>query len=101
LVVEGVGGEDRVGLARGDQRAEVMVAEVAGGFFNGFAMGFGVGGGVDGPKMEGNLEAGAEFFDEGLVGQGFFAAEGVVDVDRGEADAEGSARLSVGGMEQE
>ena len=44
-------------------------------------------------EMERNVERDAEVFDEVLVGVGFFAAEAVMDVDGGEADAEGSRRV--------
>ena len=101
LVVEGVGGEDGVGLAGGEEVAEGCVAEVASCLFDGFAVGGGVGGGVDAPGVEGDFEAGAEGFDEGLVGVGFGTPEAVVDVDGGEAGAEGVARESVGGAEEE
>ena len=37
LVVEGVGGEDGVGVAGGEEGGEEVVADGAGGFFDGFA----------------------------------------------------------------
>ncbi len=40
LVVEGVGGEDGAGLAGGDEGAKVVVAEIAGRFFDGLAIGW-------------------------------------------------------------
>ena len=43
----------------------------------------------------------AEIFDEALVGVGFVAAKAVMDVDCGEADAEGFAWGVVCGMESE
>ena len=52
-------------------------------------------------EVEGDVEADAEVFDELLVGVGFFAAEVVVDVDGGEADAEGVVFGGVGGVEGE
>ena len=52
-------------------------------------------------EVEGDFEADAEVFDELLVGVGFFAAEAVVDVDGGEAYAEGVAFGGVGGVEGE
>jgi hypothetical protein len=81
LVVEGVGGEDAVGLAGGDEGGEVLVADGAGGFFDGLVcLGYSVwDAGL--MKVEGDVEAGAEGFDEALVGVGLFAAEAVVDVD--------------------
>jgi hypothetical protein len=90
LVVEGVGGEDGVGVAGGEEGGEEFVAEVAGGFFDGLGISRGArfgyaGGNVGLMKMERNVEGDAEVFDELLVGAGFFAAEAVVDVDCGEA----------------
>jgi hypothetical protein len=38
--------------------------------------------------MQGDFKAAAEVFDEGLVGVRFVAAQGVVDVYGGEANAE-------------
>ena len=106
LVVEGVGGEDAVGVAGGEEGGEEFVACVAGGFFDGLGIsrGAGVGdagGDVGVVEVEGDVEADAEVFDELLVGVGFFAAEVVVDVDGGEADAEGVAGGGVGGVEGE
>ena len=102
LVVEGVGGEDGVGLAGGDEGVEEVVAEGAGGLFDGLA---GLGdtiGDVDLMKVEGNVEAGAEGFDKLLVGGGLFRiADSVVDVGGAEADAEGFAGGGVGGVEGE
>ena len=88
LVVEGVGGEDGVGVAVGDEGGEVVVAEVAGGFFDGLAGWADSVGDVGLVDVEGDFEAGAEVGDELLVGVGFCAADAVVDVDGGEADAE-------------
>jgi hypothetical protein len=51
--------------------------------------------------MERDCEAVAEVFDEALVGFGFFGTEGVVDVDGGEADAEGVPGQGVGGVGEE
>jgi len=45
LVVEGVGGEDAVGVAGGEEGGEEFVAGVAGGFFDG--LGIAVGAGLD------------------------------------------------------
>lgn len=42
-------------------------------------------------EVEGDVVGDAEVFDEALVGVGFGAAQAVVDVDGGEADAEGLA----------
>ena len=53
------------------------------------------GGDVGVVEVEGDVEVDAEVFDELLVGVGFFAAEVVVDVDGGEADAE---RVALGGV---
>ena len=52
-------------------------------------------------EVEGDFEAGAEVGDELLVGVGFGAAEAVVDVDGGEAYAEGVVVGVVGGVEGE
>ena len=101
LVVEGVGGEDGVGVAGGEEGGEVVVADGAGGLFDGLAC-FGDAGGDAGlVEVEGDVEGDAEVFDEALVGVGFFAAKAVVDVDGGEADAEGFACGGVGGVEGE
>ncbi len=86
LVVEGVGGEDAVGVAGGEEGGEEIVAGVAGGFFDGFGVATGSGfgdaaGNVGVVEVERDVEADAEVFDEALVGVGFFAAEVVVDVD--------------------
>jgi len=90
LVVEGVGGEDGVGVAGVEEGGEEVVAGVAGGLFDGLGVTFGAGfgdalGDVGLMEMEGDVEGDAEVFDEALVGVGFFAAEVVVDVDGGEA----------------
>ena len=70
LVVEGVGGEDGVGVAGGDEGVEEVVADGSGGFFDGLAVLGGSGGDVDAVKVEGDIEAGAEGFDEFVVGGG-------------------------------
>ena len=107
LVVEGVGGEDAVGVAKGDEGGEVLVADGAGGLFDslGLAGGAGFGDAVGDAgvvEVEGDVEAGAEGFDELMVGGGFFGgADAVVDVGGGEADAEGFAGCGVGGVEGE
>jgi hypothetical protein len=51
--------------------------------------------------VEGDVEADAEVFDELLVGVGFFAAKVVVDVDCGEAYAEGLTWGGVGCVKSE
>lgn len=99
LVVQGVGGEDGVGLAGAEEGGEEGVAEGAGGFFEGFAGGAGVGGDVDVVGMEGDGEGGAEVGDEVEVGVGFGAAEAMVEVGGGEADAEGGGAGLDGGVE--
>ncbi len=71
LVVEGVGGEDGVGVAGGEEGAEEVVADVAGGFFDGLAVLGGAGGDVGVVEVEGNVELNAEVLDEGEVGVGF------------------------------
>ena len=101
LIVEGVCGEDVGGVARDQQGSEDLVAEVSGGFLDGFVVGGGTGGGVDRVNAEGDFKAVAEVSDKGLVGVGFGCAEGVVDVDGGEADSESVAGEGVGGVEQE
>ncbi len=101
LVVEGVGGEDGVGMAGGEEGGEEVVADRAGGFFDGFA---GLGDAVRDVglvKVEGNVEADAEVSDELLVAVGFCAAKAVMDVGGAQADAEGFARGGVGGVEGE
>ena len=86
LVVEGVGGEDGVGLAGGDEGVEEVVADGSGGFFDGLGISRGTGLGDSGGdvglvEVEGDVEAGAEGFDELAVGGGFFGgADAVVDV---------------------
>ena len=47
------------------------------------------------------MEGIAQLLDEGLVDCGLGAAEGVVDMDRGEADTEGVFGKGVGGVEEE
>jgi hypothetical protein len=102
LVVEGVCGEDGVGLAGGDEGVEEVVADGAGGFFDGFTCLGDAGRDVDAMKMERDVEAGAEGFDELAVGGGFFGgADAVVDVGGAEADAEGVMLRGVGGVEGE
>ena len=101
LVVEGVGGEDAVDVARGQESGEEFVACVAGGLFDGFGIAMGAGfddtcGNVGLVQVEGDIEADAEVFDELLVSVGFFAAKVVVDVDCGKAYAEGLASGGVG-----
>jgi len=96
-----VGGEDGVGVAGGEEVVEGGVTEVAGGLFEGLAGGGDAGGDVDVEEMQREFEAGAEVGDEGGVGVGFCATEVVVDVNGGEDDAEGFARLAVGGVEGE
>jgi hypothetical protein len=104
LVVEGVGGEDAIGVAGGEEGGEEFVAGVACGFFDGFGIATGsvlgdAAGNVGVVEVEGDVEVDAEVFDELLVGVGLFAAEVVVDVDGGEAYAEGFALGSVGRVE--
>jgi hypothetical protein len=102
LVVEGVGGENGVGLAGGDEGVEEVVADGSGGFFDGLAVLGGAGGDVDAMKVKGDVEAGAEGFDELVVGGRFFrGADAVVDVGGAEADAKGVAGGVVGGVEGE
>jgi hypothetical protein len=106
LVVEGVGGEDGVGVAGGEEGGEDVVADVAGGFLDSFGISVGTGlrdasGDVGVVKVEGDVEGDAKVFDESLVDVGFFAAELMVDVNGGEAYAEGFAGGGVGGVEGE
>mgnify|MGYP001557070788 CR=1 FL=1 len=101
LVVEGVGGEDGVGVAGGDEGVEEVVADGAGGFFEGFFVGGGALGDAGLMEVEGDFEADAEVFGEALVGIGLFVADAVMDMDGGEADAEGVVFGSVGGVEGE
>ena len=100
LVVEGVGGEDGVGLAGGDEGVEEVVADGSGGFFDRLAGSGGPLGDVGLVDVERDVEFGAEGFDEVAVGSGFFGgADAVVDVGGGEAYAEGLAWGGVGGVE--
>jgi hypothetical protein len=101
LVVEGVGGEDGVGVAGVEQGGEEFVAGVAGGFFDGFMFGDCSLLHVGLMEVEGDVEGDAEVFDELLVGVGLFPAEVVVDVDGGEAYSEGFAWSGVGCVEGE
>ena len=100
LVVEGVGGEDGVGVAGGDEGAEEVVAGLAGGLFEGLAVFGGAGGDVGSVDVEGDVELDAEVLHEGEVGVGFGGfADAVVDVDGGETDSEGFAGGGVGFVE--
>jgi hypothetical protein len=101
LVVEGVGGEDGVDVSGGEEGRKEIVSDVAGGFFDCFFCFGDTGRDVGVVEVEGNVEGDAEVFDEALVGVRFFAAEGVVDVDGGEAYAEGFVMGCVGGVEGE
>ncbi len=72
-----MGGEDGVGLAGGDEGVEEVVADGAGGFFDGLGISSCAGlcdsgGDVGLVDVEGDVEAGAEGFDEVAVGGGFF-----------------------------
>ncbi len=101
LVVASVRGEDAGGGAAEDEVFKDRVAGSAGGLFEGLAVSGGAGGDVCLVKVEGDGEAGTESFDEVLVAVGGLAADAVVDVNRGEADAEGLAGKGVGVMESE
>ena len=97
-----MGGEDGVGLTGGDEGAEEVVTDGSGGFLDGLAILGGSGGDAGAVEVEGDVEAGAEGFDELLVGGGFFGgADAVVDVSGAEADTEGVAGCGVGGVEGE
>ena len=99
LVVEGVGGEDGVGVAGAEEGGEEIVAQGAGGLFDGLS-GFGrAGGDVCVVKVERDFEADAEVFDETLVGVGLGCAEAVIDVDCAQADAESVVPGCIGGVE--
>jgi len=101
LVVEGVGGEDGVGVSGGEEGGEEVVADSAGGLFDRLAgLGYAVGdAGL--VEVEGDVVGDAEVLDEALVGVGLGAAKAVMNVDGGEADAEGFAGGGVGGLEGE
>ncbi len=99
LVVCGMGGGDGIRGAGGEEVAEGFVAEIAGGLFDGFGVGLEAGGGVDAAEDEGNGEVAAERFNELLVLIGGLAAEAVVDMDGGEAEAQGGLGEVVGGVE--
>jgi hypothetical protein len=91
LVVEGVGGENGVGVAGCEEGGEELIADCAGGLFDGLVGFRDTLGHACVVEMEGDVVRDAEIFDEALVGIGFFAAQAVVDVGGGEADAEGLA----------
>jgi len=99
LVVEGVGGEDTVGVTGGEEGVEEVVAEGTGRFLDAFVSFGDTLGDVGVVEMEGDVEADAKVFDEALVGVGFGSAKAVVNVDGAEADAEGFAGCGVGGVE--
>jgi len=102
LVVEGVGGEDRVSVAGGDEGAEEVVADAAGSLFEGLAGSRSSSGDIGVADMERDVELDAEGFDELLIGVGFGGgADAVVDVRCGQAYAEGVTLGAVGGMESE
>jgi hypothetical protein len=101
LVIEGVGGEDAVDVAGGEEVGEEVVPGIAGGFLDAFACGGDAFGDVGVVEVEGDAEADAEILDELLISVGFFAAEVVVDVDSGEAYAERVVFGGVGGVEGE
>jgi hypothetical protein len=102
LIVEGMGGEDGVGVAGGDEVVEEVVTNGAGGLFDSLAGSGGAGGDVGLVDVERDFEASAEVCDEVLVGEGFSGGtDAVVDVDSGEADAEGVVFCGVGGVEGE
>ena len=102
LVVEGVGGEDGVGVAGGDEGAEEVVADGAGGLFEGLAGLRSSGGDVDVMDVEGDVELDAEVLDEAKIGVGFGGgADAVVDVRGGETYSESIAPGGVGGVEGE
>jgi hypothetical protein len=89
LVVEGVGGEDAVGVAGGDESVEEVVADGAGCLFDGLVcLGYAVGD-ICAVEVKRDVEVDAEVFDELLVGVGLCSAKTVVDVDCAEAYAEG------------
>ena len=75
LVVEGVGSEDGVGVAGGDEGGEEVVTDGAGGLFDclaGLGDSFGNAGVVD---VKGDVQAGAEVANEVEVGVGFLRRE--------------------------
>ncbi len=86
LVVEGVRGGYCVERGFGDELAEPLVAEAAGGFFDGLGgfAGCGVGLGlrshIDARLMEGQAETGGEVAGKDQIGVGLFAAQAVVEV---------------------
>jgi hypothetical protein len=89
LVVEGVGGEDGVGVAGRDEGTEEGVANLASGLFQGFAVFSGAGWNVGPVNVKSDAELNAEVLNEGEVGIGFGCfADAVVHVDGGESDAE-------------
>ena len=102
LIVEGVGGEDGVGVAGGKKGAEEGVACLAGGFFDGFAVLGGAGGDVAAMDVEWDVELDAEVLDKGEIGVGLSGlADAMVNVNCGEPDAERVARRSVGFVQGE
>jgi len=86
-------------MASADERSEEVIADVASGLFDGFAGLSGALGDVGAVKMQGNIEAGTEIFDELLIGIGFSGADAVVDVGGAEADAERVVLCDVGRVE--
>jgi len=102
LVVEGVGGEDGVGVAGGDEGREEFVADGACGFFESLVVGGSASGDVGVVDVKRDVEGDAEVADEVEVGVGFLCrADAVVDVGRGEAYTEGVTLGVVGGVEGE
>ena len=105
LVVQGVRGEDGVGVAVGDELPEEVVAKVARSLLDGLGPAVGArvkdavwNAGV--ADVQRNFEAQAERLDEGEIGVGLVTAQAVVDVDSRQSDAERVARLGVGGVQQ-
>ena len=87
LVVQGVGGGDRIRFAVCHQLAKEGVAEIAGRLLQGFVEGGGGGGRVRAMEMEGQIVGSGQPADKGGVvfGRGF--ADAVMDVHHGEHDA--------------
>ena len=100
LVVEGVGGQDGVHVAGGDEAAEEGVAGLAGGLFHGLAVLGGTGWDIGVMDVQGDVVLEAEILDEGEIGVRFGGLpDSVMDVRRGEADPKGVAGCRVGLMD--
>jgi hypothetical protein len=88
LVVQGVGGGDRVRFPLCHQLAEEGVAKIAGSFLQGFMEGGGSGGRVRATQMEGQIVCSGQPAYKSCVFVSSFA-DAVMDVHHGECKAQG------------